>query len=59
MSYLSLAPQWAAGTVLYQEGPAVHVDGMHFQVIGVFHWIERVISNSEAYHRLRDPVAEA
>ena len=58
MSYPSLAPQWAAGTVLYQEGPAVHVAGVRFQVLGVFHWIERVISNSETYHRLRDPVTE-
>ncbi len=59
MSCLSLAPRWAAGTVLYQEGPEVHVAGVRVQIIGVFHWVERVISNSETYHRLCDPVAEA
>ncbi len=59
MSSLSLPPRWVAGTVLYQEGPAVQVAGVCFQIIGVFHWIERVISNSETDHRLRDPVAEA
>ena len=59
MSSLSLAPQWAADTVLDQEGPAVHATGVRFRIIGFSHWVEGVISNSKTDHRLRDPVAEA
>ena len=58
-SSLSLATRWAAGAVLHQEGPAVHVAGIRFQSISVLHWIERVISNSKTDHRLCNPVAEA
>ncbi len=58
-SPLPLATRWAADTVLYQEGPAVHSAGFRFQSLIVFHWIERVISDSVTDHCLRDPVAEA
>ena len=59
MSTLSLAARWAVDTVLYQEGPAVHVDGVCFHVLGVPCWIECVIPDSKTDHRLRDPVSEA
>ena len=59
MSTLSLAVRWAVDTVLYQEGPAVHVTGVYFHFIGVPYWIECVIPDSETDHCLLDPVSEA
>ncbi len=58
-SPLSLTTHWAADTVLHQEGPAVHSTGFRFQSLIVFHWIERIISDSVTDHRLCDPIAEA
>ena len=56
---LPLTTRWAVGAVLHQEGPTIHAAGVRFQSINVLHWIERVVPNAIADHRLRDPVAEA
>ncbi len=58
-SSLSLVTRWAVDAVLHQEGPTIHAGGFRFQSISVLHWIERVVPNTIADHRLRDPVAEA